>query len=344
MELYKVDGDTGKRLAGATITVYKLDGSVYFEGMTGMDGTVRFRKPGSGSYVFKETKASEGYYLNGNVYQFVVGIDGKVAGEDTVLDYKKTTVIISKEDVTTSEELLGAEIEITDKDGNKVFEGTSDENGKVYFEVPVPGEYHFREVVAPEGYELNETVFTFTVFEDGTIIGDCTITDRKHYGRITASYETERKGDGDMTVGELLYAPKTGDTSGLAGLFAVWLASVAGLVGMVFWRRKKKKGDDGTPPGGGGASGGLGRRWKETGKKGNRGKDCGKHGKKAGEFIRRSGAFLMAVFLAAGAPAFTVKAASDTEGEVLENLYEEHQYVTENLDSDEAQKLFEKEI
>ena len=113
---------------------------------------------------------------------------------------------------------------------------------------------------------------------------------------------------------------------------------------MVFWRRKKKKGDDGTPPGGGGASGGLGRRWKETGKKGNRGKDCGKHGKKAGEFIRRSGAFLMAVFLAAGAPAFTVKAASDTEGEVLENLYEEHQYVTENLDSDEAQKLFEKEI
>ena len=167
MELYKVDGATGKRLAGATITVYKPDGSVYFEGVTGADGTVRFRKPESGSYVFKETKAPEGYYLNGNVYQFVVGTDGKVAGEDTVPDYKKTTVIISKEDVTTSEELPGAEIEITDKDGNKVFQGTSDENGKVYFEVPEPGEYSFREVVAPEGYELNETVFSFTVFEEG---------------------------------------------------------------------------------------------------------------------------------------------------------------------------------
>lgn len=366
MELYKVDGATGKRLAGATITVYKPDGSVYFEGVTGADGTVRFRKPESGSYVFKETKAPEGYYLNGNVYQFVVGTDGKVAGEDTVPDYKKTTVIISKEDVTTSEELPGAEIEITDKDGNKVFQGTSDENGKVYFEVPEPGEYSFREVVAPEGYELNETVFSFTVFEDGSILGDCTITDRKHYGRITASYETKRKGDGDVTVGELLHAPKTGDTSGLAGLFAVWLASVAGLVGMVVWRRKRKKGDDGTPPGGGGASGGLGRRWKEIGKKRNRGKDCGKHGNQAGErrnsglgelakkgmgnvgrpgeFIRRSGAFFMAVFLAAGAPVFTVKAASNTDGEVLENLYEEYQYVTENPDSDEAQKLFEKEI
>ena len=397
MELYKVDGATGKRLAGATITVYKPDGSVYFEGVTGRDGTVRFKKPGSGSYVFQETKAPDGYYLNRNVYQFVVGIDGKTAGEDTVPDYKKTTVIISKEDVTTSEELPGAEIVITDKDGNEVFKGTSDENGKVYFEVPAPGEYHFRETVAPKGYELNETVFSFTVFEDGSILGDCTITDRKHYGRITASYETKLKGDGDVTVGELLHAPKTGDTSGLAGLFAVWLASVAGLAGMVFWRRKRKKGDDGTPPGGGGTSGSVGRRWKEKGKNrekagwkyGNRagersgnkpclsgeavresmgnveqpgafGRYVGERGRsllckvcrearermrnvgKPGELVRRSGACFLAVLLAAGAPTFTVLAAPD--GEVLENLYEEHQYVTENPDSDEAQKLFEKEI
>ena len=170
---------------------------------------------------------------------------------------------------------------ITDKDGNEVFKGTSDENGKVYFEVPAPGEYHFRETVAPKGYELNETVFSFTVFEDGSILGDCTITDRKHYGRITASYETKLKGDGDVTVGELLHAPKTGDTSGLAGLFAVWLASVAGLAGMVFWRRKRKKGDDGTPPGGGGTSGSVGRRWKEKGK--NREKAGWKYGNRAGE-------------------------------------------------------------
>ena len=104
MELYKVDGATGERLAGATITVYKPDGSIYFEGVTGATGTVRFKKPGSGSYAFKETKAPEGYYLNGNVYQFVVGTDGKVAGEDTVPDYKKTTVIISKEDVNNFSE------------------------------------------------------------------------------------------------------------------------------------------------------------------------------------------------------------------------------------------------
>lgn len=41
--LYQVDETyegTGKRLVGATITVYKPDGSVYFEGVTGADGSL----------------------------------------------------------------------------------------------------------------------------------------------------------------------------------------------------------------------------------------------------------------------------------------------------------------
>ena len=51
-------------------------------------------------------------------------------------------------------------------------------------------------------------------------------------------------------------------------------------------------------------------------------------------------AFFLAVCLAAGFPAMEVKAADD----VLENIYEEHQYKTENPDSDEAVGLFEKEL
>lgn len=324
MELYKVDGATGEKLAGAKITVYQPDGSVYFEGVTGSNGTVRFKKPGTGTYTFKETEGLDGYYLNQEIFQFTVAADGALEGDDTIPNYKKTTVIISKEDVTTSEELPGAEIEITDEDGNPIFTGISDENGKVYFEVPEPGEYHFREIVAPDGYELNETVFSFTVFEDGTIIGDCTVTDRKHYGRITASYETDRKGDGDVAVGDLFHVPKTGDASGLAGLLLAWLASLGGLLGLLFWRRKRKDGN-GTPPDGGVSASGLG----------------GNHtaGTFAGKGIHM---LLLAAILAVGSPAFRAEAAE--EPEILENIYEEHQYVTENPDSDEAQKLFEKEI
>ena len=311
MELYKTDALTGEKLAGAKITVYRPDGSVYFEGITDKAGKIRFKVPENGNYTFKEVSAPEGYYLNPEVYQFTVK-GGTIEGDTVIPDYKKGTVVISKVDVTTAEELPGAQIEITDKDGNRIYSGVSDEHGKVYFEVPAPGEYRFREVAAPEGYELNETIFSFTVFEDGSIIGDCTITNQKHYGTITASYETDRKGDGDLTVGTLRHAPKTGDESHLFELFLMWLLSVGGILlfGFRYWMRRKKR-NDGLPP------------IRPTRKRG-----------------MKISAFFLTVCLAAGFPAMEVKAAAD----VLENIYEEHQYKTENPDSDEAEGLFEKEL
>lgn len=311
MELYKTDGVTGEKLAGARITVYRPDGSVYFDGVTDKAGAVRFKVPETGSYTFKEVSAPEGYYLNQEIYQFTVK-DKTIEGDTVIPNYKKGMAVISKVDVTTAEELPGAQIEVTDKDGNLIYSGVSDEHGKVYFEAPAPGEYRFREVAAPEGYELNETVFSFTVFEDGSIIGDCTITDQKHYGTITASYETDRKGNGDLTVGNLRHAPKTGDESHLVELFFMWLFSVAGMLLFGFWYwRKRKKGNGGPPPRNPGRGKGV-----------------------------KFSAFLLAMFLAAGFPIMEVKAADG----VLENLYEEHQYKTENPDSDEAEGLFEREL
>lgn len=329
MELYKADGVTGERLSGVKITVYRPDGSVYYEGVTGSSGTVRFKKPENGTYTFKETTGIDGYYKNEAEYQFTVKADGTVEGDDTIPNYKKATVMISKEDVTTSEEIPGAEIEITDKDGNIIFTGISDENGKVYFEAPEPGEYHFRETVAPDGYEINETIFTFTVFEDGTILGDCTITDQKHYGTITASYETSRKRDGDVTFGELFHAPKTGDTSGLAGLFVAWLASIVSLFAFLLWKRKGMKG----PKNGGPTDGSLPDRKRK-------GKSLKKLLQKAGV---RSGLYVLflAGLFVVGNPMETRAAGQDT---ALENIYEERYYSTDNPDSDEAEKLFEKEM
>lgn len=80
------------------------------------------------------------------------------------------------------------------------------------------------------------------MFEDGSIIGDNTITDQKHYGTITANYETNRRGEGDLMVGELNHAPKTGDTSYFVGVFMAWLASVVSLliVSLSKWRKNKE--------------------------------------------------------------------------------------------------------
>lgn len=50
--------------------------------------------------------------------------------------------------------------------------------------------------------------------------------------------------------------------------------------------------------------------------------------------------FLLLAIMVVSTPVMESQAAED----VIENIYEEHQYTTENPDSNEAEKLFEKEI
>ena len=51
------------------------------------------------------------------IYPEMLAKGGTIEGDTVIPDYKKGTVVISKVDVTTAEELPGAQIEITDKDG-----------------------------------------------------------------------------------------------------------------------------------------------------------------------------------------------------------------------------------
>ena len=109
------------------------------------------------------------------MFQFEVTADGEIIGDDTITN-EKTKVVISKVDVTTAEGIPGALIEVTDDEGNVIASGESDENGYFGFYRPEPGTYWFHEVDAPEGYILNEELFSFEVLEDYTIVGDNTIT------------------------------------------------------------------------------------------------------------------------------------------------------------------------
>ena len=54
----------------------------------------------------------------------------------------------------------------------------------------------------------------------------------------------------------------------------------------------------------------------------------------------KAGMFLLLAIMVVSTPVMESQAAED----VIENIYEEHQYTTENPDSNEAEKLFEKEI
>lgn len=168
--VYILDGDeyTFKDVNSSTdFKVYKNGGT---DAVTGHGFTLKNNPNGSGYVVFNnETRI---------VYPKMTltkAIDpDKVI---TIVDkWNGKTVNIDKRDITNDEEVVGAELTITDKDGKVIDSWTSD--GTVHaVKGLIPGEtYTLHEENAPEGYEPISTDITFTVDENGNVIVTSTNT------------------------------------------------------------------------------------------------------------------------------------------------------------------------
>lgn len=139
-----------------------------------------------GEYVIRELKAPEGWEITPDAIP--VSLQPSQMTEDEAmlrvllvepihnkLIHQKMT--LTKLDITGAVPLPGALIEVRDERGTVIYRGTTDANGKTDSIPVTPGRYTFREVYAPEGFTLNEAVMTFTVEQDGAVIGDMAIRD-----------------------------------------------------------------------------------------------------------------------------------------------------------------------
>lgn len=156
-------------------------------GMTDMHGKLTFSgNLPHGAYTIRELDGPKGWKLNSNRFDvrispenqaddapvIRVSLDGTVRNE---LIYTKVT--LTKTDITGAETVPGAEIEVRNDQGEVIYRAVTDENGEIP-DIPVtPGRYTFKEVLAPEGYALNETTCSFTVNENGQVSGDTVLRD-----------------------------------------------------------------------------------------------------------------------------------------------------------------------
>ena len=156
-------------------------------GMTDMHGNLTFSgNLPHGAYTIRELDGPKGWKLNPNRFDvrispenqaddapvIRVSLDGTVRNE---LIYTKVT--LTKTDITGAETVPGAEIEVKNEQGEVIYRAVTDENGEIP-DIPVtPGRYTFKEVLAPEGYALNETTCSFTVDENGQVSGDTVLHD-----------------------------------------------------------------------------------------------------------------------------------------------------------------------
>lgn len=158
----KVDADTGKRLEGAQVEVRKMNGAVIGSYYTDQNGNIRLPGLDSGWYVVVELKAPKGYLLDATPQQVEVK-DGKTATLE-VKNSKAASALIHKIDSSTGKGLQGARFVLYDSSMTPLGEYESDNSGYVHLNKTLEdGKYYVREIVAPDGYILDNTVKSFHV-------------------------------------------------------------------------------------------------------------------------------------------------------------------------------------
>ena len=119
-----------------------------------------------GEYIVREIEAPTGYILSGESYPVTVCEDGETITIRTV--NKPITVEVSKVDVY-GEELIGADMQLENADGEIIDEWISDGTNHVVSKLGA-GEYVLKEIAAPDGYVIATDIkFTVDVYGNITV-------------------------------------------------------------------------------------------------------------------------------------------------------------------------------
>ena len=167
VRISKQDLGTKSELAGATLVIKDASGNEVSRFVT--DGTPKYIEGlAPGNYTLSEAIAPEGYKLSNEVISFTLSLDGKTNLVTLYNEKEVTKVKISKQDITSKEELAGATLIIKDNTGKVVDKWVSG-NEPHYIEGLNPGDYSLTEEIAPDGYALSSETISFTLKADGTV-------------------------------------------------------------------------------------------------------------------------------------------------------------------------------
>ena len=171
-DIYSADGtkllDAGAKLATSSAT--NASGFAWFD----VDVPIRSESypdsGNSGRYRIVEVKAPAGYLLDSTPVDVEFTYEGQqiawqiVDGTNTNL---RTSVDISKQDITNGKELPGAKLEIRDADGNLVEGWTSTKTPHTVRGLELEKAYTLTETRAPDGYAEAESI-VFKLVQNGT--------------------------------------------------------------------------------------------------------------------------------------------------------------------------------
>lgn len=278
MRVSKRDLTNDEELPGATLTIQDMDGNIV-ESWVSTDTPHRVTGLHLGdAYTLTETRPADGYaladditfrllqkvdedgnnlqeaevyYLTTKNFLFWTWDDWKLLDDATVImrdDIIK--VEISKKDLTTMEELPGAELTITDRDGKEINRWVSTDTPHYIEKLPA-GEYILTEITAPDGYDIAESI-RFTVLPTSevqtVVMKDARTPEKTPHPEETPQPKPSTTpaptsapapaNTPTVTPTPQTMIPQTGDIFPFAALVVAMFASVAGIGVLVYKRRK----------------------------------------------------------------------------------------------------------
>lgn len=167
LTIVKVDSESGKRLEGAKIEVAKMNGEIVGTYVTDKLGVIQLPDLDDGWYQLTEIKAPKGYLLDSTPQKVEVK-----KGETKTFEFENTasaSMLIHKIDSVTRKGIQGVKFVVYDSSMTPIGEYESDDQGYVHLNKTLEdGKYYVREIVAADGYILDNKVKSFTVLAGDT--------------------------------------------------------------------------------------------------------------------------------------------------------------------------------
>ena len=179
-DIYSADGtkllDAGAKLATGSatnangFTWFDVDVPIRGESYIDPAGPRSISRENSGRYRIVEITAPAGYLLDSTPMEVTFTYEGQqIAWQvvDSTNTNLRTSVDISKQDITNGKELPGAKLEIRDADGSLVEGWTSGKVPHTVRGLELEKEYTLTEKRAPDGYAEAESI-VFKLVQEGT--------------------------------------------------------------------------------------------------------------------------------------------------------------------------------
>lgn len=165
----KTKGGSGEKYSpeeGAVFEIYDKENKLVSSVTTNSDGKASVMLP-YGNYVIKQVKGNDGYVISDDRE---VSIRSSKVYEVNIRNKKLSVFELTKLDKSSNKPIVGTVFEIFDLDNNKLFEGSTNEKGKlVVYNLPV-GSYYVKEKSASKYYKVSNDRYDFTIDDNGKVV------------------------------------------------------------------------------------------------------------------------------------------------------------------------------